>query len=91
MPDLYGDLINGITLSAALPLSIYKALEQSSPDLYLVQLVVCTTGFAVARYSVKSWWNRDEISSYLSFAFMMMHSVVIIYFQWPVPGNKFAV
>jgi hypothetical protein len=88
MPQMYGDLITGLTFTAALPLFVYKAVKEPSADLVLCQATVCCSLAGAALCCLKSWWNRDRYVSYVGFSFMTLFSMTVCYNAWPFRESK---
>jgi hypothetical protein len=88
MRQMYGDLITGLTFTAALPLFVYKAGKEPTAELGLCQVAVCCSLAGAALCCLKSWWNRDQISSYVGFSFMTLFSMTVCCNAWPFRESK---
>jgi hypothetical protein len=90
MPEMYGDLVTGLTFTVAFPFFAHKAIVDCAiqNERGAGPIVTCLLLGTTAVCALKSWLYRDRIASYTGYTFLTLFSMAVCYFEWPNRESK---
>ncbi len=87
MVHLYGDLVNGVSFTAALPFYIYMAWQDEDPVVQHGPLSVCGCFVWTVLFAWLSYTKQSVDYSLLSYSGSIAALITINVCQWPHPGQ----